>query len=243
MCTPVPGPPRPPFMPCVWQLRQVSSHRMLERLQLDNVGPAPAMALELAPRINLITGDNGLGKSFLLDVAWWALTRRWPRDLNPRLTSGYPARPTNVREPATLGFTVTTATDISLAYESTYSPLDEAWPGRAGRPWIAGLVVYAHADGGFSVWESSQELLAEEGRRRHSGTGSRLRVFCPGSVERTHRSCRRQPCQGVQGTPRRLVKLDPRTRNKRRVDGASPRYVDCTGRTCRSGADYATVGQ
>ena len=30
------------------------------------------MQLELAPRINLITGDNGLGKSFLLDVAWWA---------------------------------------------------------------------------------------------------------------------------------------------------------------------------
>ena len=48
---------------------------MLERLQLDNVGPAPTMAMELAPRINLITGDNGFGKSFLLDVAWWALTR------------------------------------------------------------------------------------------------------------------------------------------------------------------------
>ena len=49
---------------------------MLERLELENVGPAPKMALELAPRMNLITGDNGLGKSFLLDVAWWALTRR-----------------------------------------------------------------------------------------------------------------------------------------------------------------------
>ena len=61
---------------------------MLERLELENVGPASAMVLDLAPRMNLITGDNGLGKSFLLDVAWWALTRRWPRDLNPRLTSG-----------------------------------------------------------------------------------------------------------------------------------------------------------
>ena len=63
---------------------------MLERLELANVGPAPTMTLELAPRINLITGDNGLGKSFLLDVAWWALTRKWPRDLNPSLTAGYP---------------------------------------------------------------------------------------------------------------------------------------------------------
>ena len=93
---------------------------MLERLELANVGPAPAMTLELAPRINLITGDNGLGKSFLLDVAWWALTRKWPRDLNPSLTAGYMARPTNVREPATLHFTVRTAKGLSLSYESTY---------------------------------------------------------------------------------------------------------------------------
>jgi hypothetical protein len=50
------------------------------------------MRMELAPRLNLITGDNGLGKSFLLDVAWWALTRRWPIELNRKMTSGYVAR-------------------------------------------------------------------------------------------------------------------------------------------------------
>lgn len=66
---------------------------MLKRLELENVGPAPRMELNLAPRLNLVTGDNGLGKSFLLDVAWWALTRKWPHDLNPRLMSGYQARP------------------------------------------------------------------------------------------------------------------------------------------------------
>lgn len=42
---------------------------MLKRLELENVGPAPRMELNLAPRLNLVTGDNGLGKSFLLDVA------------------------------------------------------------------------------------------------------------------------------------------------------------------------------
>lgn len=129
---------------------------MLERLELVNVGPAHKMELELAPRINLITGDNGLGKSFLLDVAWWALTRKWPRDLNPRLTAGYAARPTDVRAPATLRFTVRTASGGSRSYASTYSALDEGWPGRPGRPWIAGLVVYAHADGGFSVWDPAR---------------------------------------------------------------------------------------
>ena len=43
---------------------------MLKSLELENVGPVPGLALELAPRMNLLTGDNGLGKSFLLDVAW-----------------------------------------------------------------------------------------------------------------------------------------------------------------------------
>ncbi len=47
---------------------------MLEYLKLENVGPAPRMEVEFAPRVNLITGDNGLGKSFLLDTAWRALT-------------------------------------------------------------------------------------------------------------------------------------------------------------------------
>ena len=57
------------------------------QLQLTNVGPAPSLELELGSRLNLITGDNGLGKSFLLDAAWFALTRRWPQQLNPQITS------------------------------------------------------------------------------------------------------------------------------------------------------------
>ena len=51
---------------------------MLEALTLRNVGPASEMSMELGSRLNIVTGDNGLGKSFLLDVAWWALTRKWP---------------------------------------------------------------------------------------------------------------------------------------------------------------------
>ena len=137
--------------------------RMLKRLELVNVGPAPAMALSLAPRINLITGDNGLGKSFLLDIAWWALTRNWPRELNPRLNSGYAARPTNIRELARLSFTVQTAAGKTRTYNSTYSALDEGWPGKPGRPWVPGLVVYAHADGGFSVWDPARNYWQKKG--------------------------------------------------------------------------------
>ncbi|HEY2740306.1 MAG TPA: ATP-binding protein, partial [Thermoanaerobaculia bacterium] len=44
---------------------------MLKRIHLQGVGPAPEMDVELAPRLNLLTGDNGVGKTFLLDIAWW----------------------------------------------------------------------------------------------------------------------------------------------------------------------------
>jgi hypothetical protein len=41
---------------------------MLTYLKISNVGPSPIMELDLGERLNLITGDNGLGKSFLLDI-------------------------------------------------------------------------------------------------------------------------------------------------------------------------------
>ena len=136
---------------------------MLEYLKIENVGPAPEMEMELAPRLNLITGDNGLGKSFLLDVAWWALTRKWPRDLNPRLASGYSARPTNIKVPAKISFRLTTKTGHRRSYESKYSPRDESWLGSPGRPWNPGLVIYAHADGGCSVWDPARNYWKKKG--------------------------------------------------------------------------------
>ncbi len=135
---------------------------MLEWLHLKNVGPAPEMELELGPRLNLITGDNGLGKSFLLDVAWWALTRRWPRDINDTLTSGYPARPTDAKAPAEIAFRLTSKVK-RVRYESRYSARDQAWIGKPGRPWNPGLIIYAHADGGFSVWDPARNYWKKKG--------------------------------------------------------------------------------
>jgi hypothetical protein len=135
---------------------------MLDSLQLQNVGPAPEMKLELAPRLNLITGDNGLGKSFLLDVAWWALTRKWPQDLNANLTSGYAARPTDVTKGATIAFEVESKTG-RVKYESPYVADEQAWKGKAGRPWNPGLVIYALADGGFAVWDPARNYWKKQG--------------------------------------------------------------------------------
>ena len=49
----------------------------LSYLATSGLGPAYRFVLEPAERLSLITGDNGLGKSFLLEAAWWALTGTW----------------------------------------------------------------------------------------------------------------------------------------------------------------------
>ncbi|MGM0575297.1 MAG: hypothetical protein ACQEXJ_06165 [Myxococcota bacterium] len=51
---------------------------MLEWIATKGVGPAAELRLDLARRLNVLTGDNGLGKSFLLEVTWWTLTGSWP---------------------------------------------------------------------------------------------------------------------------------------------------------------------
>lgn len=127
---------------------------MLTHLSLQNVGPAPKLELTLAPRLNLITGDNGLGKSFLLDIAWWALTRRWPAEVNPRLTSGRRALPAG-EGPASISFSFTGKVKTE-DYKSEYLPREQAWKGRPGRPANPGLVFYAMSDGSFAVWDPAR---------------------------------------------------------------------------------------
>lgn len=137
---------------------------MLKELHLEGVGPSDELKLQLKPRLNLITGDNGLGKSFLLDIAWWAMTRRWPHALNKSLVGGYVARPEPARE-GRIAFTVQGKTGKDVSYQSTFSARDEAWTGKAGRPHNPGLVLYAMADGGFAVWDPARNYWKKVGNQ------------------------------------------------------------------------------
>ncbi len=133
---------------------------MLERIHLKNVGPAPEMEMNLAERLNLITGDNGLGKTLLLDGAWWALTRTWP------LTWGGKGIVPE-KEGAAIAWT-----EDGLTTEVSYDFSNARWGGapiKPGDTFLAdtpeneraaeerhmqrALVLYLRVDGGVSVYD------------------------------------------------------------------------------------------
>lgn len=124
---------------------------MLQRLKIRNLGPTESLEAEFGSRLNLVTGDNGLGKSFLLDVAYWSLTGTWA---DQRVA--FPHRPVT---PANVEYdrgNVTGKRLISGNYRFDPPtqrfkrvPNGEEWHKQHGDG--PGLVLYATSDMGVSV--------------------------------------------------------------------------------------------
>ena len=122
---------------------------MLKRIELHNVGPAAHLALDpVAPRFNFLTGDNGLGKSFLLETAWWALTRTWHET---------PAVPNSPDAAITYSFDGLGISPHS--YTSKWRVEAQDWKRPKGRPPNPGLVIYARVDGSFSAWDPARNYV------------------------------------------------------------------------------------
>ena len=66
---------------------------IVDRLRLEHFRCFQRAEVHFAPGFNLITGDNGLGKSFLLDIAWWTSTG---------IEARYPARPQQDQDDASV---------------------------------------------------------------------------------------------------------------------------------------------
>lgn len=133
--------------------RAVTMGGMLEKLQMEFVGPAASMELLFADRLNLLTGDNGLGKSFVLDAAWWALSRTW---------AGEPAWPQpGHRKQAKISYTVQ-GKARSSEQTAIFDTQEWGWKLHQGRKANPGLVLYARVDGGFGVWDPARNYWKEE---------------------------------------------------------------------------------
>jgi hypothetical protein len=126
------------------------------------------MEIEFHERMNFLVGDNGLGKTFLLDAAWWALTRTWARQ------KLMPHRPPTKPQ---ITYRYTKKSGGPYAYTSRFDRESEHWPLAQGRPPIPGLGLYAQVDGGFSVWDPARNYWKGENADRQSAY-----LFSPQSV-------------------------------------------------------------
>jgi hypothetical protein len=122
---------------------------MLKRIRTHGVGPSPDTDVEFGDRLTIISGDNGLGKSLLLDLAWWSLTATWARG---------PILPGPRIDHATIEINYSETWPNTLSSEfirqnSTWTkvlPLGGAWGTNNA------VAIYAQAEGGFCVWDSNQ---------------------------------------------------------------------------------------
>lgn len=130
---------------------------MLKSLRLHGVGPVRGLTATFGERLNIVTGDNGLGKSFLLDLCFWVLTGSWP---GRRMA----IPDADVKLPK-IAYDVQSKTKRA-SREAGYNFKSQTWSRQRGRPPMTGLVLYAAIDGSFAVWDPARNYW-RDGPFRH----------------------------------------------------------------------------
>jgi archaellum biogenesis ATPase FlaH len=131
----------------------------LTYLEIQGVGAAKKLCFEPAERLSLITGDNGFGKTFLLECAWWALTGQWAN------LPAYPTQNASEDEPV---ITFKISGDSESDTESiSYNWQLQRWNEIKNRSTIPGLLIYARVDGSFAVWDTAKQYLSSSSRIRN----------------------------------------------------------------------------
>ena len=156
---------------CEWL--QPASGAFLKWLEIEEIGPATKFRYEPASRLNLITGDNSLGKTFLLDLVWWALTDTWcDHEALPRKDS--PRRPPRIR------YEVSAPSRSTKPVLAEYNWAKQTWETKQKRDSTAGIVIYSRFNGSFGVWDPARAELAKSTPSLGWNDGSV--VFSPSEV-------------------------------------------------------------
>lgn len=130
---------------------------MIKKIHLHNIGPAPDLEAEFGERLNVITGDNGLGKTFLLEACWYALTGTWAND---RMFFPLPDVPKE--DPPCINFTSAFPSRLLKGVESRYNFRTKSWDlGHFQGERAETLVIYARIDGGYSIWDPLRSYSGE----------------------------------------------------------------------------------
>lgn len=118
----------------------------LSSLKLRHIGPADAFDLDFGERLTLIAGDNGLGKSFLLEAAWWAITGAWVNE---------PAFPLGQRDGVTprIEYTIREAAGHELSGVGKFENVNRKWVTGPDQPSVAAICLYGKANGSFAAYD------------------------------------------------------------------------------------------
>jgi hypothetical protein len=130
-----------------FNLKPEITEGILAFLGLKWVGPVKDLSFEPGRRLSVITGNNGYGKTFLLENVWWALAGKWP---------GYKTLPGKgaKKGDANISFQLTAVSGNKGEIESiSYNEKKEDWSKTGESKATSGLVVYARVDGSFAVWD------------------------------------------------------------------------------------------
>lgn len=126
----------------------------LAAIHLTNVGPAKKFDLDFGKRLTVIAGDNGLGKSFLLDVAWWAITGQWATE-QQAVPFGEPQE----RMRPAIGFEIRNNVGRLLQGSSSFGWKTHSWRTQGDRSSVAALCIFARVDGSFAVSDKMRARL------------------------------------------------------------------------------------
>lgn len=131
--------------------------RTITSLRLANAGPVHEVKLDFGKRLTVVTGDNGLGKSFLLDFTWWAATGSWPeREVLPSIDCGL--RPQ-------VDYSLSTLSGRSRTFTSRFEQKTFSWTRPNDSMTIEALAIFSRSDGSYAI---ADPVRARFNRNSHS---------------------------------------------------------------------------
>jgi len=145
----------------------------LRSLTLKDVALAPLLHAEFGSRLNVITGDNGLGKSLLLDAAWWALTGAWAGAPIVGKAGRGDAPAVEIDAHQVRGV-YQTPSERKPPMGGRYSPSSQSWTYWSDG-WTDAAVLYLQVDGSFALWDAARHARAGFG-----GASTRTIARAPG---------------------------------------------------------------
>jgi hypothetical protein len=122
----------------------------LRLLEAEGTGPLRQFSFIPEKRLNIITGDNSLGKTFILDLAWYVLTRDWAE---------LPAQPSSKSNVSTIKFI--TGKLQKKPNQLCFSQITNSWnivAENSSSKIVSGLTIYSRIDDSFAIHDPASSV-------------------------------------------------------------------------------------